>query len=98
MGKPMVDMTIHNSQCDRLRVLIKDKGEELALSRGEIAYVLALGEGSHQPTFSIVMAGDSIEVSASHAEGYFLRKESSKSKESGKPTSGVWDRELDGGP
>lgn len=98
MAKPMADMRIHNNHCDRLRVLIKDEGEELVLSRGEVAYVFAAGVGSHQPTFSIVMAGDSTEVSASHAEGYLLRKEPTKSKNSGKPTSGVWDRELDGGP
>lgn len=97
MAKPMADMWIHNKQYDRLRVLIKDEGEELVLSRGEVAYVLAAGEGSHQPSFSIVMAEDSIEVSASHAEGCLLFKEPSRSKNSGKQTSGVWDRELDGG-
>ncbi len=97
MAKPMAEMWIHNKQHDRLRVLIKDEGEEHVLSRGEVAYVIAAGQGGHQPAFSIVMAEDSIEVSALHAESCLLFKEPSRSKNSGKQTSGVWDRELDGG-
>jgi hypothetical protein len=97
MGKPMVDMTIRNGQCDRLRVLIKDGCEELVFSRGEVAYVFAAGVGSLQPTFNLVTAEDYIEISASNAEGYFLTKEPPKSKNSGMQPRGVWDRELDGG-
>lgn len=95
MGKPMCDMTIQNKHCERLRVLIKDSGEELPLSRGEVAYILAVGIGSQQPTFALVTAHDSIEISASHAEGYFMRKEPPNSKISGTQASGVWDQEVD---
>ncbi len=94
----MVDLKIRSNYCDRLRVLIKDAGEEHVLSRGEVAYVLAVGVGSHQPTFTLATAEDSIEISASRAEGYFLSKEPPESKNSGTQTFGVWDRELDAGP
>ena len=82
------DLRFCNNPYDRLRVLIKDEGEELVLSRGEAAYVLAAGVGGYQPTFTVVMGEDSIEVSASHAQGYFLSKEPPESKNSGKQTSG----------
>lgn len=98
MGQKIVDMIIVNNQSDHLCVSIKDAGKEIVLSRGEVAFVFATGVGSNQPTFTLVTAADSIEVSASDAEGYLLAKETPKSKPRGTQTDGLWDRELDARP
>jgi hypothetical protein len=61
MVKPMSELKIHNNRTSPLRVVAKNDGEEILVSKGEAESVVALGEGYKCLSFSLSTTDESVD-------------------------------------